>query len=304
MGTFVTVSFASNIASKTVFSRVFSEMRKTAARLDWHDPNGEIGKLNAYGYLSHASADVLTVMRSALSFSDLSRGAFDISVLPLIRLWERGEAVNTSHVFTYEIAAALEAVNYKNIIIEDDSVRFLRPNMRISLAGIAKGFVVDKGMSVLRNAGVADAMINGGGDIRVMRSESEPPWRIGVQDPLKRKGLICVAEARNLAIASSGSYARAYNDIIDPRTGKHTRSVAGVSVIARETMSADAFATCLHVLGPEAGIALAERREKRHIAALIVSKDGTRRATANWSLYCADADAALTESEYGGGAVC
>jgi thiamine biosynthesis lipoprotein len=146
-------------------------------------------------------------------------------------------------------------------------------------------------------------MINGGGDIRVMREGSEAPWRIGVQDPFKRKGLLCVAEARDLAIASSGSYARAHNDIIDPRTGEQTRSVAGVSVIARETMTADAFATCLCVLGSEAGIALAERQAERHIAALIVADDGTRRETANWARYCVDAGAARAEFGDRGGAV-
>jgi thiamine biosynthesis lipoprotein len=284
MGTFVGVGVdrCTDTEADAAIRRAFAEMRKTAALLNYYDSDSEIGRLNAERVLRHASADTLTVMRMALYFSILSDGAFDVSVLPIIRLWEHGARTGVPPS-AHEISAAVASVGYKNILIEDDSVHLLHSNMRISLAGIAKGFVVDRGISVLRACGVTRAVIDGGGDIRVMCEQTGPPWRIGIRDPFHRKNILHVLEAHNLAVASGGAYAHTYNDIIDPRTGAQIQGVGGVSVAAEETVTADALATCLSVLGPEVGISLAEQQKTGRVAALFVSDSGTQHSTANWT---------------------
>jgi len=287
MGTFVTVSFngEAGLDVHAVFSRVFAEARETAALMNHYDPNSEISRLNMTGTLTHASQDTLTVIRKAIHFAAESGGAFDVSVLPLVRLWERGSNECKAPA-PEDITAAAALVDYRNIRIDGDTVRLLKPGMQISLAGIAKGFVVDKAISVLQACGVTRAVVNGGGDIRMICEPGGTPWRVGVQDPLQRKGKLYVIEACNLAIASSGPYVRAYNDIIDPRTGNPIREVIGASVIAEEAAEADALATCVSVLGFEDGAAFAARQEEKEIAALLVSDNGKQSKTTNWVRYC------------------
>jgi thiamine biosynthesis lipoprotein len=288
MGTFVTLSIDRGFggSADAVFRRVFSEIRETADRLNHFDPASEIGMLNANGELPRASADTLAVLQKALSLGALTEGAFDISVMPQILLW-RDAARSGRPPTKGEAAAAQASVDYRNIMIEGDAVRFLRPGVNISLAGIAKGFVVDKAVSILRDRGVARAMVNGGGDIRVMSGVGGPPWRIGVRNPLHPKYILYTIEARDLAIASSGAYAHEYNDIIDPRSGMPVDGVAGVSVVADEATLADALATALTVLGPVSGIKLAEGFEDRGSAALLVEEDGARHRSSGWAGYCA-----------------
>jgi thiamine biosynthesis lipoprotein len=288
MGTFVTVGFEKRGDSEAnvIFERVFSEIRKTVALLNHYDPCSEISRLNNDGMLAHGSADTLEVIRKALYFFTISEGAFDVSALPLVRVF--GHAFETGKIpSACEIADALAAVDSKSIRIENDSVRFLRPGMQISPAGIAKGFVVDKAISVLREMGVLRAVVNGGGDIRVICEEGKPPWRIGIRDPRHRKLFLDVVEACEIAVASSGHYAHAYNDIIDPRTGFPAWGVLGASVVAGDATSADALATALIVLGADKGIPLIERLRDAGVAALIVSSDGKCRSTSNWRRFCA-----------------
>jgi thiamine biosynthesis lipoprotein len=284
MGTFVTVSIDCRTATEAnvAFRHVFAEMRRMAALMNHCDPCSEISRLNSDGLLPRAAADTLAVIRKALYFSALSGGAFDISVLPLVHLWG-SDACRDGNCRS----AAAASVDYRSVLIDDDSVRLLRPRMQIVLAGIAKGYIVDKAISVLQDCGVTRAMVNGGGDIRAIGSRAGPPWRIGVSDPFRPKRILHILEARDIAVASGGAYAHAYNDIIDPRTGAPARGVAGVSVIAEEASTADALATCLTVLGPAAGLALIEQQENPRLAALLVSDAGEQHKTANWAHYCA-----------------
>ncbi|MDR1043211.1 MAG: FAD:protein FMN transferase [Clostridiales Family XIII bacterium] len=286
MGTFVTVGIGEGTSAEidAVFNHVFVVMHKTVDMLNHYDPYSEIGRLNANGKLPHASADTLAVLQKALSFAALTEGVFDISVMPYILLWRTAARLGIPPTED-EIEAARASVDYRNISIEGDSVRFLRPCMKISLAGIAKGFVVDKAISVLRDMGVTRAMVNGGGDVRVISGADEPPWRIGVRNPLRPKHLLYAVEAHDLAVASSGSYAHTYNDIINPGTGLPAEGVAGASVISCKAAYADALATALTVLDPTAGIRLFEKLDMRQSAALIVGEDGAQHTSSDWANY-------------------
>jgi thiamine biosynthesis lipoprotein len=282
MGTFVTVCADGDVShTGDPVGRAFDAMRDAAARMNHHDKDSGIGRLNATGFLPSADPDTLAVIGKALRLSGLCEGVFDISVLPAVRLWGAysGSGETPSE---REIADAASLADYTGVIIEGDSVRLAREGMQITLAGIAKGYIVDKAISVLKDCGVTRAMVDGGGDVRVICGPDDPPWRIGVRDPQNPGRLLCAIEARDIAVASSGPYAHAYNDIIDPRTGMPARGVIGASVACRETARADALATCLSVLEPGEGVAFLEARREFGAAAVVVSADGTRRATSNW----------------------
>jgi thiamine biosynthesis lipoprotein len=247
-----------------------------------YDPSSEVGRLNAEGELLCASADTLAIIRKALEVSALSDGAFDISVMPLVDLY--GDCAGAGKPPPEnDIGAARALVDYRNIEIDGAHIRFLRPDMRVSLAGIAKGYIVDRAIAVLEECGVTRAMVDGGGDIRVLSEPGERPWVIGVRDPLARKRALCLLAANRLSIASSGPYAHRYNDIIDPRSGIPVKDVIGASVVCPEAATADALATCLSMWKPDEGIAFAERIDGAE--ALLVSAAGVQYKTSGWSAY-------------------
>jgi thiamine biosynthesis lipoprotein len=282
MGTFVTVCADGDVShAEDSVRQAFDAMRNAAARMNHPDEDSEIGRLNATGFLQRAAPDTLAVIAKALRLSELCGGVFDISALPAVKLWGAYSGVEKTPS-AREIADAASLTDYAGVIIEGSSVRLAREGMQITLAGVAKGYIVDKAISVLENCGVTRALVDGGGDVRVICGPNDPPWRVGVRDPQSPERLLCAIKARDIAVASSGPYAHAYNDIIDPRTGMPARGVIGASVVCGETATADALATCLSVFEPEKGVAFIEKHRELGAAALIVSADGARHATSNW----------------------
>ena len=153
--------------------------------------------------------------------------------------------------------------------------------MEIDLSGVAKGFGVDKLAEHLEAEGVEHYLVEIGGELRARgHSARRRPWRIGVEKPIAgRRAVQRVVALDRGAIATSGNYRNffdsaetRYSHIIDPRTGEPVRHrLASVTVIAPTAMQADALSTALMVLGPEAGLGLAERAG---LAAFFIVKDG------------------------------
>jgi thiamine biosynthesis lipoprotein len=292
MGTFVTVRMdgSDKVASEDILRRVFEEMRRIESLLNHFDPTSEVGRLNTGGELNDASPELLAVLRTAEAVSALSGGAFDVSVMPLMHLYgehSRDGGWPTSD----EIGRAMQSVGYGDIAVRGRSVHFRKAGMRVSLAGVAKGYIVDRAIAVLTECGVTRAMVDGGGDIRVIAGPDEPPWRVGIRDPRSKqeqstrddpKKLLCTVEVRNAAVASSGAYAHDFNDIIDPRTGLPAEAVSGASVICGETALADALATCMLVLGPDDGISLIEQNRTSGAEAIITPAYGEPRRSQGW----------------------
>jgi len=130
---------------------------------------------------------------------------------------------------------------------------------KINLGGIAKGFIVDEGIRVLKESGVKNAIINAGGDMYCMGNGLGNGWRVGIRDPEDSRKVMARFRARDKGIATSGSYERSLH-IIDPRTGYPVDKISrSVTVLAGDCTTADGLATALYVLGPEEGLALIER---------------------------------------------
>lgn len=209
------------------------------------------------------------VIQRAKEFGKLTSGAFDITVEPLLGLWgfySGGVSRLPDHD---EIKKALELVGYDKIVLdkEKETIGFTKEGVRIDLGGIAKGYAVDKAIEVLKNYGIRNALVKAGGDIFANgRGNASSGWRIGVQHPRKENNLLATLELENKAVATSGDYERyfivdnkRYSHIIDPRTGLPKSNIpASVTVIARDSTTADTLATAIFVLGPEKGIKLIE----------------------------------------------
>ena len=172
-------------------------------------------------------------------------------------------------------------VDYQNLAIEEKKVRFTKTGMSITLDGIAKGYVVDRGVEMLRRHGFENVLVEAGGDLLASGSKgSKAPWKVGIQSPRKdHKGLMHTFSVENQGVATSGDYMQAYSTdfshhhIIDPRSGISPRELASVTVIAPTAALADGLSTTLMVLGPEAGTRL--MKHFPDCEAYLVAKDLT-----------------------------
>jgi thiamine biosynthesis lipoprotein len=152
-----------------------------------------------------------------------------------------------------QIAGTLSMVDYRKLVVDKDSVGFLQPNIAITLDGIAKGYIVDKGIDVLRRLGFTDVLVEAGGDLMGLGENVKgSPWIIGIQDPRGETGeLIETIHLKDHALATSGDYMQTFttdyqnHHIIDPHSGHSSLELASVSVMAPKVALADGFATAV-----------------------------------------------------------
>ena len=275
LGTFVTITIVHPNVDEGISAlrAAFDEIYRIHDLMSVHKQSSEVGILNRKGYYEGVSDDTKYVIEKANYFSELSNGTFDITVLPILRLWE--ENARTSKVPTdAEISERLELVNYRNVIIEDKKISFRKAGMGITLAGVAKGYAVDKAVEALKQSNIRHALVNAGGDIRVLGGKTESiPWKIAIRDPRNKTRIVTAVDLYDQAIATSGTYQRSFNDIINPKVGRPAQGVLSSTIIAKKAIDADMLATCMFVLGAEKGIELLRRLDG--IRALVITSDGS-----------------------------
>ncbi len=263
MGTECTIKVYARIKPTNAIDKAFSVMEKIDS-LAYVEGTGDIGRINR-GEGVILSDEVIEIIKQGIRIGNITNGAFDITIRPLVKLWKgfKKEYIPTEE----EIKKVLPLVNYKNIKIETGStgfqpvVKFKRDNMQIDLSGIAKGYAADKAVEVLKKEGIKKGLVNAGGDIRVF---GDRVFNIGIKDP-RKTGVIKTIKLKNQAVASSGDYEKyfikdgvRYHHILDPRTGypiPTSRSMS-VTIIVKTAMEADGLATGIFVLGKEKGSAL------------------------------------------------
>lgn len=261
MGTFVTIAVADSNVDKAgkAIRAAFDEMFRLQDLMNVHSESSEVGILNRQGYCKETSAETRHVIRRAKYFSELSNGTFDITILPLLRLWE--EKASEGKAFSgADIERARKLVDHRDIAVEGSDIRFEKEGMGITLAGVAKGFAVDRAIEILEELNIGHALVNGGGDIRVIGGKTdELPWKIAVRNPRKKQLLDATVELRGQAIATSGAYHRPCNDIINPKEGVPAQEIFSSTVIADKAIDADVLATCAYILGVKRGIDIIQK---------------------------------------------
>lgn len=244
------------------------------ALLSRYLPASEVSRLNADGHLSGASTHLREVLRLASVTSEMTGGAFDVTIQPVLDVYRahlaQGSVAGDRHALLARLGPALEEarahVDYRAVRVDGDAVSLGRPGMRLTLDGIGKGYIVDHGVSELVSRGFRQVLVDAGGDL-VAAGERErgTPWRIGIRHPRPR-GLAMSArcDLSNRAIATSGDYLQPFtrdlgmHHIVDPRTGWSSPELASATVIAPDAATADALATVCMVLGPRRGRDLLE----------------------------------------------
>lgn len=217
------------------------------------------------------SGDTMTVFRSAAEIGELSGGAFDVTVGPLVNAWGFGPGHRREDFSDDELSAMLELVGWDKIQISTSTVQKSAQAVYCDLSALAKGYGVDQAALAAESLGYKNYMVEIGGEVRTAgRNAQDRPWRIGIEQPAEGgRAVERVVQLSGLSIATSGDYrsyweedGQRFSHTIDPRTGRPVRHhLASVSVIEPDCMRADAFATALMVLGEEEGFRLAEQLE-------------------------------------------
>lgn len=277
MGTTYSVKITdlpAGIEQGTLATDIDRLLDRVNAQMSTYRPDSELSRFNdsAADAWTAVSTDTLKVVEAALSVGRLSDGAFDPTVGPLIDLWGFGAGGESQRVpATAHIEAALDQIGYGHVGTNssEPAIGKRGRNVRVDLSGIAKGFGVDKVAEHLDSLGLENYLVDIGGELRGRgRSPEDRPWRVGIEKPRAAPGTVQrVVRVDGRAIATSGDYriffeseGQRFSHIVNPRTGRPVdHGLASATVVAETTMQADALSTALLVLGPEAGLKLAER---------------------------------------------
>ena len=230
------------------------------------------------GIVYPISRDFYKVIISSRYFFDITDGAFDVTVNPLVELWGFSKKSLEKIPAQNEIDQILKSVGMDNLIIEENRKITKKNDVTIDLSAIAKGYAVDKISEYLKNLSIKNHMVEIGGEVRTSGFNlNNNKWKIGIQYPSFQRSLNktayslinphTVIKISNMSIATSGDYrnyydinGRRYSHIISPKTGYPVENkIISVSVLSKECLNADALATALMVMGIEDGIDLIEQ---------------------------------------------
>jgi thiamine biosynthesis lipoprotein len=262
MGTFVEVISPDSRAAGIAFG----EIKRLEKLLSKYDPQSDVSRLNASGEL-RVSPEASLIIKKAKEFAEISFGAFDISVAPLVDLWGFTDK-KFNQPQEEEIKKTLALVGAEKIILQekDNVVKFGFPGMKIDLGGIAKGYALDCAAEKLREKGISSCLLNAGGQVYALGEKAGRPWRVAIR-AVRGKNFSGYLHLKDQSAATSGDYEQFFSKngkrfahILDPRTGKPADSgISAVTVIAPDGLTADMLSTAIFVLGRKKGLALAKR---------------------------------------------
>ncbi|MFC1807861.1 FAD:protein FMN transferase [Candidatus Omnitrophota bacterium] len=265
MGTFVKITIRGPFwfDFKRAQDSAFSAMRSVDIQANMYNEESELSKVNARAFSQPVdiSDDLYLLIKDSIDLHRRTGGLFDITVAPLVKLWNRYKEERLP-VVKSEVISALSLVGSEKIVLYKDEkrVRFIKEGLSLDLSAVAKGYAVDKGAEALKKRGVKSAIVNAGGDIYCIgRRNFFQPWRIGVISPKEDNKILKVLNLSDKAVATSGGYEQRFNldgknysHLINPKTGYPVESVfTSVSVVAPTCILADGIATAVSVGGRE-----------------------------------------------------
>ncbi len=245
----------------------YREMNRLSDMMNHYNRNSVVSAINRQAGVRPVNVplELMDVLQSAQQLSARTNGAFDITVGSL-RGW-RFDPAQPRIPTRAQIAATLPRVNYRHLVLDKTAgtAYLTHADTRIDLGGIAKLYILNAGMDILRRHGVGNAMINGGGDVVVSGKIGGRPWRVGIRDARAPDRLYAVIERKRGFVVSSGDYeryfmkdGRRYHHILDPRTGYPTQGPHGVTLVGEDLQAINGLSAAIMVLGAEAGRTLIE----------------------------------------------
>ena len=254
--------------ARRLIARCVAEIDRLEDVFSLYRPESAISRLNREGRLMSPPLELVTLLAEARSFSERTKGAFDITVQPLWRLYAThfarpgadprgpGEAAH---------ARAQALVDYRTVEIEPAEVRFARLGMAITLNGIAQGYITDRVAALLQDAGMGDVLLDIG-EVRALGRHPEGrPWHVGLRHAAQPETVARTVTLTDRAVATSAGIASPFepsgrhHHLFDPATGRPAPAAGQVSVVAPRATMADALSTALAVSSPAHATAFAAR---------------------------------------------
>jgi thiamine biosynthesis lipoprotein len=285
-----------------VYASVFSRLREIDRTMSANEPllpaeetaegdgENELQRINRRAGIGpvKVSGELIAVLDRALRYAELSGGAFDPTVGPLVKLW--GIGTETPRIpGDDEIKAALALVDWREVRInhEEGTVFLTRPGMTLDLGGIAKGYAADEASALIKKAGLRRGLIDLGGNILALGTRpGDLPWRIGIQTPDRDRGeYLGILTVEGKSVVTSGIYerffeegGRRYHHILSTADGRPVENgLLSVTIVAEHSIDADGLSTSVFALGYEKGRALIESLPG--VEAIFVSEDRVVRGT-------------------------
>ena len=266
MGTEVSVYLWSEDpeAGQLALENVFAEAARIDHLMSTYRDDSEISEINRGAAKSAVKAgeELFQLIQRSLRISELSDGAFDITYDSVGQHYDFRSRQRPDEKI---VASELENIDYRYVELQQSttSVRFLKDGVRINLGGIAKGYVVERGVEILRQHGVQNGIVTAGGDSRLLGDRRGRPWIVAVRDPRNDGQVTVSVPLQDEAISTSGDYERyfdeggvRYHHIIQPSTGQPATGVHSATVIGPDAVITDALSTSVFVLGVDKGLRL------------------------------------------------
>ena len=266
MGTVMTHK-AFGPGAEDCLAAVCTEVDRLEKALSRFLPDSDISRINRSAGMQCqvVSADTYEVLAEAMRFSRACQGCFDVTIGPLVGLWQRNTEAGMPPDAS-SIRQVLPLVNDQDLLLDprQRTAGLRKVGQSVDLGGIGKGFAGDRIVRIYRQCGIASAYSNLGGNVVTVGARPDgSPWHIGIQHPRHENALIGAVSVMNQTVVTSGDYQRCFTDgrgkrhhhILDPTTGYPAESgLISVSIVANRSLAADALSTIVFVAGLEKGL--------------------------------------------------
>jgi thiamine biosynthesis lipoprotein len=242
----------------------FAEVARIEGLMSTYIEGSEISGINSGAAETPVAAgdELIQLILRSLDISMLTRGAFDITFDSVGQYYDFRERQRPDAA---TIEEGLERIDFKLVEVDRlaGTVRFLAPGVRINLGGIAKGYAVERAVSLLRSRGIRHGIVTAGGDSRLLGDRLGQPFMVGIRDPRRDEEVVLSIPLEDEAISTSGDYERyfeedgkRYHHIIQPATGLPAGGVRSATIVGPDAVLTDALSTAVFVMGVDQGLTL------------------------------------------------
>jgi thiamine biosynthesis lipoprotein len=267
----ITLVDKDSVSAHQNIQKVIVEIERIENLISEWRPETQISQVNQNAGIKPVKVDkeVFEITKKAIYFSKITKGAFDISIVAMDKIWKFDGSMEQLPA-RKNIRKSIEKVNYKNINLDSiNSTIFLsKKGMKIGFGSIGKGYAADKGRQLMQSLGIKGGIINAAGDIATWGTQlNGKPWKIGVNNPFETGETIEVLEfSTNKAVTTSGNYekyvefkGKRYSHIINPKTGIPSTGLTSVTIIGENAEMCNGFSTSVMVLGLKKGLKLMKK---------------------------------------------
>lgn len=292
IGTICSIKIPESESSDRILNECFSELKNLELILSANDENSELSKVNNYACDRpiKVSSELYELIKLSKKIAVQTNEAFNPAIGQLVKLWNIGFD-NAKVPEKNEIKNALTFTSVDNIELKGESEVFLKNrNTKIDLGAIAKGYLADKLVRLLKDKNVKSAIIDLGGNVFVLGKKffTSNNWKVGLRDPKADSNDVFLSlELSNTSVVTSGIYERffikdgiRYHHVLDSKTGYPVKNnLVSVSVICESSTYADALATAFLVMGYEKSLNFLKNFSDQKLDVVFIFDDGTYKTT-------------------------